>query len=106
MKISIQTKNGSVLLAALLSCAVLGGALASYLVLVRVQNASVMHSQSWNSAIPISEAGIEEALAHINDSQIGTNFAVDGWVRTNEASMGPAFFLKRSIGEGRYEVWI
>jgi hypothetical protein len=106
MKIALKSSQGSVLLPALLACAILGGALASYLTLVRVQNNSVLHSQSWNSAIPISEAGIEEALAHINDSQIGTNFATDGWVRTNESVFGDAFYLKRTIGEGRYEVWV
>ena len=39
-----------------------GTALASYLKLVEFQNRAVVRSQFWNGAIPMCEAGIEEAL--------------------------------------------
>lgn len=106
MKIHIKSEQGSMLLAALLTCALLGGALATYLALARVQRDSVIHSMAWNAIIPVTEAGIEEGLAHINDSQIGTNYATDGWIRTNETVMGDCYYAARPFGEGHYEVWI
>jgi hypothetical protein len=101
MKIRANNRDGGVLLITLLGSILLGTALAGYLKLSGAQATSVMRSQVWNSAIPISEAGIEEALAHINDSQIGTNYATDGWVNS-----GNQFTLSRAFGEGRYSVAI
>jgi len=61
--------------------------LASYLKLVAGQNQSTMRSQAWNRTVAVIEAGIEEALAHLNrnaspdanGSFTGINLGVDGW---------------------------
>ena len=63
---SNRSKNGSVLMISLLTLAIVAMGLAGYLVIIANQNRSVMQSLQWNSAIPISEAGIEEALAQLN----------------------------------------
>lgn len=58
--------------------AIIGITLASYLSMIQAQHLNVMRSQAWNAAIPACEAGIEEALAHLNS--IGTNNrATNGW---------------------------
>ena len=74
-----ETKSqGSVLLITLLTAWVIGIALASYLTLVANQNRSTYHSLSWNSCVPVMEAGVEEALTQIfyNDT---TQLANNQW---------------------------
>src|SRR6188768_2061408 len=61
-----KTEAGSVLLVSLIITAVLGLTLASYLIMSQQQNVSVMRSQTWNSAIVMSEAGVEDALSLLN----------------------------------------
>jgi Tfp pilus assembly protein PilX len=78
---NLGKEQGAALLVVLISCLILGLTLASFLQYTSTQARSIQFSQSWNSAIPVAEAGVEEALAHINDSTIGTNFAINGWVR-------------------------
>ena len=58
--------QGSVLLIALVFCVIMGLSLASYLTLSRVQQLSVTRSQWWNASMAITEAGVEDGLAHIN----------------------------------------
>jgi hypothetical protein len=78
----------------------MGISLASYLTLVRNQNLSVMRSVAWNTCIPTLEAGIEEALTHINDSGI-TNLNSSGW------TLGANGYTKtRSLGTSYYIVTI
>jgi hypothetical protein len=61
----IKTNNqtqGSALLMTMLVAFVVGMALAGYLTLVSFQNQSTLRSLAWNSSIPATEAGVEEAL--------------------------------------------
>lgn len=82
MIIRISKRQGSVLMTTLMTTGVIGFMLASYLALVSTQNATVMRSLTWNKAIPVSEAGIEEALTQINFN--GTNrVANNGWTAVN-----------------------
>ncbi len=73
--------------------------MASYLALVSSQNKSVMRSLAWNTAINVAEAGIEEAMAHLNKN--GTNRSADSWtvVGTNVTKEG-------FVGPDRYRVSI
>src|SRR5262245_16398386 len=100
MKIHLKKEKGSIQVTCLIVCAILGIGLASYLKLVRVQNISVARSQLWNMAIPICEAGVEEALAQIN-SVIGTNYVINGWTLN-----GVYFEHEGTIGPHRYFVQI
>src|SRR6266481_6885921 len=58
--------SASVLVITLLLASILGITLGSYLYWVRTQNLLVAESQTWNSALALAEAGIEEGLAQIN----------------------------------------
>src|SRR3989441_12721676 len=80
MKIKTNKQpEGSALLVTMLTAFIVGMALASYLTLVSVQNQSTLRSQSWNSAVPAMEAGVEEALTQIYHHGT-TNFSTsDGW---------------------------
>jgi hypothetical protein len=100
MKIRKNSEQGNILLGTLLLTAIIGSALASYLKLAEYQNRSVVHSQHWNGAIPVAEAGVEEALAHLNHVVNG-NRATNGWVFTDNH-----YYLKRTLDVGKYEVWI
>ena len=81
--------QGSVLVITLSVVAVAAIVLASYLLIVQAQTASVARSQSWNTLISVSEAGAEEAMSLINKGApchplpsglLWTNSAAaDGW---------------------------
>lgn len=93
-------QGGSALLVTLTATVILGTALASYLKLVQYQNSAVVRSQVWNSAIPLCEAGIEDALSHLNN--VGDQSrAADGW-----SVDGDQFYMTRTLGSSKYEVWI
>jgi hypothetical protein len=78
MKTNLVPRNrGSVLLVTLVITGILGFTLASYLTLISSQNRAVTRSQTWNATIPIAEAGIEEAIAHLNKNCLG-NFILSG----------------------------
>src|SRR5712671_5027531 len=70
--------QGSVLVMTLLTAAVITISLASYLSFVSNQNLSVARSLAWNDALPVSEAGLEEALAQIHYNGY-TNLSANGW---------------------------
>jgi hypothetical protein len=102
MKIRISQKReaGSMLLVTVVISAVIGLALASYLSLIQAQNLSVTRSQNWNSAIPVCESGIEEALAHLNSVGSG-NRGTNGWTLANGT-----YNRTNTISSLRYEVTI
>lgn len=83
---------GSVLMVTLVTGVIIGIVLASYLVLVRHQNATVARSQAWNVALATAEAGVEEAFAQVN---VGMPK-----YRTN----GAAWAVSRTVGQGQYAV--
>lgn len=100
MKIRFNKKSGSALLVTIVVTAVLGTALASYMKLVEYQNRSVVRSQYWNASIPMSEAGIEEALTHLNKIGNGAR-DTNGWTLKDGK-----YYMKRTLGESSYEVYI
>ncbi|HAV61175.1 MAG TPA: hypothetical protein DCY13_02280, partial [Verrucomicrobiales bacterium] len=86
----------------LIATAIIGAALASYLRLVGNQNDSVARSQAWNRAIPVLEAGIEEALAQIAKSTSASSMVANGWTAS-----GTNYIKNRDLGNGdRYQVRI
>jgi hypothetical protein len=98
MKLRFSRQHGGTLLITLSLSIVLGTALASYLKLVEYQNRAVVRSQFWNAAIPAAEAGIEEALAHLN--YLGdADRASNGWTQQDGK-----YKMSRNLGGARYEV--
>ena len=67
MHISCSKNNqGSALIVTMIFVIALGGILYSYLKLVQNSELGVARAQTWNAALPIAEAGIEEGLACLN----------------------------------------
>ena len=95
-----NAESGSILLVTVVITAIIGVALASYLSLIQAQNLSVTRSQTWNSAIPVCESGIEEALAHLNSVGSGDR-GTNNWTLT-----GGTYNRTNTIGGMRYEVAI
>jgi len=97
--------SGQILLVTLLTCGVLGLTLAGTLLLVQSQSLSVARSLCWNASLAMTEAGIEEALTHLNrnapffDPQAATNnLAAFGWVQEGNLYRAP----RRHLGNGSY----
>jgi hypothetical protein len=103
LKQSIIQTTGGALLMALLTIFLVAIAVASGLNLVSRQNYSVARAHSWNSAIPVAEAGIEEALTHLTDD---TNLTANGWV-SKTYNGGTVYRKDRAVsGGGSYKVMI
>jgi hypothetical protein len=98
MKIRTTKEAGTILVTALVLSAIMGAALASYMGIVRSQNRAVARSLAWNTAIPIAEAGIEEAMTHLN---YNTNRGASGWTL-----VGTNYVKSRTIAGTRYELTI
>jgi len=99
MKIRINHRPpGSVLVVTLLSAAVIGLALGSYLWMVSNQNISTARGLAWNSAIAVAEAGAEEALTqlHYNDiNHLSANSWTDltnGWYYKTHSVNGNRYY--------------
>ncbi len=97
MKIGYSRQQSSTLMITLVTTSILGFSLASFLKLIECQNISTMRSYYWNAALPVVEAGIEEALTQLRYSP--TNLAANGWVFKDGA-----YFKERSIGDRRFSV--
>src|SRR6266545_5984255 len=70
---------------------IIGIGVASCLALVSSQNRSIVRSQSWNGALPLAEAGVEEAFTHLNDDP--GNPSANGW--TAQVSNGQTVYTRR-----------
>jgi len=64
-----KSAEGSTLVITIVISALIGSVLCSFLVLISARNQGAMRALAWNSAIPVLEAGIEEALTHLNDDK-------------------------------------
>jgi hypothetical protein len=71
-------RKASALLTTLVICSILCTFVLFYLALIDQQSFLGARSQTWNLAIAISEAGIEDGLQHINANY--PNLNCDGWV--------------------------
>lgn len=100
MKIQLKRNSGSALLVTIGVAAIVGITLASYLGLVQSQNRAVIWSQTWNAALPAAEAGIEEALTHLNYVRDGAR-DTNGWTAS-----GDYFLRSGKMGQGEYSVAI
>lgn len=99
MKFAFENRRGSVLTLILVVIILIGITLGSYLKLVSNQNQAIVRSQLWNAAIPLAEAGIEEAMAHLNKNL--TNRNTDGWT-----AEGTNVVRERMVGKDKYRVMI
>jgi len=97
-----RAERASSYLTVLWSCLIVSFLVFSYLAIVGIQNAASMRSQAWNRCIAVSEAGIEEALAHLQKNGLtNNNLASDGWW-----ILDGHYYKRRKIDDGVYEVAI
>lgn len=99
MKFQFSQNRGSAFIVVIVLTALIGVTLASYLGLVSNQNVSIVRSMAWNQAVAVSEAGIEEAMAHLNKNR--TNRGRDGWVL-----VGTNVVKEKTIGNEKYKTYI
>lgn len=93
--ISIRPQTrGNTLFATIVITAIIGLALAAYLTLTTNQNQLVIRSQVWNSAMPVAEAGLEEALTHCYWN-FPTNMVAESWYHYNGQ-----YFKANMVGDG------
>src|SRR5437660_4318907 len=91
--------EGGVLLVTLLICVILGTLIGSYLSLGQNQHLSASRAQAWNSGLVVAEAGIEEAMAHLNSGVKTNNLAINSWV-----DMGGGIYEKTNFLGDSYSV--
>lgn len=86
-----RSQEGSVLFAALFIASILILFLFYYLNLIRAQNVAVARSQAWNGALSAAEAGVEEALAHLNPGAAApaVDRSANGWGLPQGGFYGP-----------------
>lgn len=110
---SRRCEEGALLPLALITCLIIGITLAAYLDLVSSQHRSVVRSEVWNSAVPVAEAGVEEALTHLHLER--TNLSANGWSVTSNgvtfsngiSATGVQYYQDRTLADGgRYLVAI
>lgn len=92
-------EQASVLMTGLIISLAVGITLASYLVLVSNRYRMTVRSMDWNKAMPVLEAGIEEALTHAHDDF--SNLTLNGWV-AGSLSGQPVFSKFRTNSDGSY----
>jgi len=84
--------QGNTLLLTIVVTGLVGFLLAAYMGLVKSQNIATTRSQSWNAAIPVVEAGLEDGLTHIN-IQLTNDLNVNGWTRQGNIYVSPRRYL-------------
>jgi hypothetical protein len=95
MKISANRESGTVLVTTLVITGLVTVAVAAVLMIVQQQNYFSARSQTWSSEIPIAEAGVEEAMAHVNTRP--KKYWTEGWVLT-----GTNVSKRRTVGDGYF----
>ena len=95
--------RGNILIVTLVVTGLAGLALIAYLGLVSQQTKVTARSQTYQSAMSVAEAGIEDALAHLNKNGIGStkDLAAGEWKKS-----GTLFTVTRDFGDGYYKVSI
>jgi len=96
-----HASQGSALLVVMGTVVVIGIALAAVLSLTTHEQRILARTAAWNAALPVAEAGIEEALSHLMQVDGGPR-GVNGWVAS-----GSSFVLSRTnSSDSRYVVGI
>src|SRR5437867_13400957 len=91
--------GGHIIVLTLMASLVLGVVLAGVISPSSSEGPLTGRSESWNAAMPVVEAGIEEALTQLR--YCPTNRSRNGWTFANNL-----YTKRRFIGDGFYEVTI
>ena len=94
-----KQEEGSTLMVALFIALAIGIVLASYLGLISSRHKISVRSMDWNAAIPVLEAGVEEAMTHLKDDPASPT--ANGW--TAGTIGGQQVYTKqRTFADGSY----
>ena len=94
-----KSQAGSALIIVMMISGILVAALGTYLTLVSNENQSVIRSLGWNNSLSLAEAGVEEALSHLNSNLY--NYNTDGWTQS-----GTNYSKQRTMGNDQYAVTV
>jgi len=89
-------QQGSTIFITLFIAGLIALTLTAYLSWADTQSKLATRAQSWNAALPMVEAGLEEALVHLNFSPTRTT---NGWTLNNTN-----YVKQRTFGDGYYLV--
>src|ERR1043166_1006839 len=95
----LPSEAGGVLIVTLVLCVIIGVVVGSYLSLIGSQQGSVARSLAWNNALVVAEAGIEEAIGHLNSGIATNTLATNSWV-----SKGGGIYEKTNVVGRSYSV--
>jgi hypothetical protein len=88
-------ERGTVLVTTLFIALLVGIVVGALLIVAKEQNILTTRSKVWTAEIPIAEAGIEEAMTHLNSHP--PTWATNGWNYT-----GTNFVKSRTLGDGYF----
>ena len=94
-----KSQQGSILVITVVISALIGSVLCSYLVLISSRNQGAMRAMAWNSAIPVLEAGIEEALTHLHDDK--NDPSANDWT-PDRLNGHKVYWKRRDLADGSY----
>lgn len=99
--------RGNMLVVTLVVIGVAGLAIMSYLTLVSQQTKVTARGQAWNSCLAVAEAGVEDALAHLNKNGMGKSpdLAAGEWRKNGNAGT-TVYAVQRDFSGGYYVVSI
>jgi hypothetical protein len=100
IRFKLNQAGGFALMLTILITGLVGLLLLAYLSMLTGQNQAVMRSQAWNSAMPMLEAGVEDAMTQLN-THGSTNLSCDGWTLS-----GGVYWMNRVMGDSVYYVTI
>ena len=93
------SRQGSTVLLALFICVAIGIVLSSVLFLLQGRHTLAARAMVWNSALPIAEAGVEEALTHLHDDP--GNVAANAWTASVVGGV-TVYSKQRTFADGSY----
>ena len=102
MKIRQNSESGTVLMTTVVILGLVTLVVAALLTIVQRQNNFTARSMTWCSEIPLAEAGIEEAMAHLGNRP--KNFATDGWKMSGSNCVKTRYFTNTpgTIADGYF----
>jgi hypothetical protein len=99
MKMANRREQGNTLMLTLVMTVTIGTVLASYLALLGSRYKVTTRSECWNGAVPVLEAGLEEALTHLQDDV--NNPGANGWTPGTVAGQ-QVYSKQRTFTDGSY----
>lgn len=94
-----RTQRGNALILALVFSGIVALVVGSYLQLAHQRNRMRARSLAWNTALPVLEAGIEEALSHLKTD--GASLTRNGWASGTVGGQ-PVVTKSRTFPDGSY----